>query len=834
MKQLQIKHIISGLLIYTELLAVGLREYIFEWIKRHSDVATLVMATINEEIWLLVATILLCAVPVFYVISWECRLKNISVLRLFVYGVTALVFYSYKDIPLPNGSTMMVGLGCMFIAFAILEIVRYLWIEGSKQHNQKEDDSETNISGFSVISDKSRLKDVGWEEYANVLVSKLLNTDMSKESFAVGINGEWGSGKTTFLDVVRNRAMNHAYIITFNPWLSNSPAQIVKDFFERLKTEFSVDYNHAKSIDHYVDLINELNLSGSLSNIAKVIKYGNKNDLESVRLSVEEILPMDKPVMVFIDDLDRLEKDEIYEVLRLIRNTAKFKNVIYVVAYDKNYISGMLDTKGITSPTEYLMKIFQLEVNLPIYEDTLLRDMLIEELELQLGVRDNMKAEVVGWLTKNNRDSLPLSDVLRNFRDVKRFANQLSLDIAHLQHGSNNYEVQVSDLCCLELIRYRYEKCFKVLRDDRKQLIVLDSGDEVYKLKKIEELPKEVSEDATLLALLKLLFGGRINSEIRQLAMCRPNNYINYFSLRPMNNQIGRTLFYNKLKNCSNRELREFIEECLEHDGEQTKSLYIRLDEMSVWRLNNKLALNYLNVLNTWAEFKEDSYSLMYLPQICYKVFRKDFYKNDELRNLIHDSLMSSMKNLIQKGCYLNTAAMLRDMYGCVYDWDNEEGEPCFFPECLLDNSEIQALLEENMKACLDTMKPSDADLIERSSYISQLIDYSRIKPSDEYQEVPRLLPRTPFIDYYKGRKQDNEIEQFYLEFSYDDNARFMGLDDGEVRSELKSKIQRCFGSRQIYNEFLNECFNLNEEKAIVRDKYIADEYVCPIKRKVN
>ena len=31
------------------------------------------------------------------------------------------------------------------------------------------------------------------------------------------------------------------------------------------------------------------------------------------------------------------------------------------------------------------------------------------------------------------------------------------------------------------------------------------------------------------------------------------------------------------------------------------------------------------------------------------------------------------MKNLIAKGKYLNVAAMLRDMYGCVYDWDNDE-----------------------------------------------------------------------------------------------------------------------------------------------------------------
>lgn len=829
--RINVKYLLVALLLYSELIIIALRENICDWVKNHAGVIPLVITAINEHVWLLCATIVLFAVPVYYIICWECQLKKVSFLRIFSYIITALMFYSLTAIPLQNGLTMMVSMGCLFVAFAILELMRYLWIGDSCSQENSMSDSESNLSGFSVISDNSRLKDVGWEEYANVLISKLLNTNLSSESFAVGINGEWGSGKTTFLDVLRRRAETQAYVVTFNPWLSNSPAQIVKDFFERLKTEFSVDYNHAKSIDHYVDLINELNLSDSISIIAKIVKYGNQNDLESARLSVEEILPKDKPVMVFIDDLDRLEKDEIYEVLRLIRNTAKFRNVIYVVAYDKTYISGMLDTKGITAPAEYLMKIFQIEIKLPVYEDSLLRDVLIEELELQLGTRNKMKSEIVTWLSRNNNATLPLSDVLRNFRDVKRYANQIALDISHLQQGANTFDVMVSDLCCLEMIRYRYEKYYKVLLDDRKQLIVLDKGDDYYRLKKTEELPKDVREDTTLLALLKLLFGAKSGSGVRQLAMCRPHNYINYFSLRPMKSQIGRTLFYSKIKNCNHNEMREFIDECLERGGEQTKSLYIRLDEMSVWKLTGKQAQNYLTALFAWAEMKEDRLSLEYLPKICYKVFRKNYYDKVDLRETVHSFLFESMKILIKKGRYLNVAAMLRDMYGCVSDWDYKKNKPVFFPECLLDNAEIDLLINENMASYLDAKRPTDADLIDRKSYISVLIEYSRIKQSEDYQEDPRLLCSKPFIEYYKSRKANNEIEQFYLNFSYDDDARYMGLDDGEVRAELNSKIQRSFGSRQLYNEFLKECFTLSEENAKVLDKYIADEYVCPIKR---
>ena len=41
---------------------------------------------------------------------------------------------------------------------------------------------------------------------------------------------------------------------------------------------------------------------------------------------------LDKPILVVIDDIDRLEKEELFEVLRLIRNTGNFTNLIYSVS----------------------------------------------------------------------------------------------------------------------------------------------------------------------------------------------------------------------------------------------------------------------------------------------------------------------------------------------------------------------------------------------------------------------------------------------------------------------------------------------------------------------
>jgi len=41
---------------------------------------------------------------------------------------------------------------------------------------------------------------------------------------------------------------------------------------------------------------------------------------------------LNKQLVVFVGDIDRLDKEEITEVMRLIRNTANFYNTVFIVA----------------------------------------------------------------------------------------------------------------------------------------------------------------------------------------------------------------------------------------------------------------------------------------------------------------------------------------------------------------------------------------------------------------------------------------------------------------------------------------------------------------------
>src|SRR5690606_39707911 len=52
----------------------------------------------------------------------------------------------------------------------------------------------------------------------------------------------------------------------------------------------------------------------------------------------EELRKLERKIVVFVDDLDRLEPNEVVEVLRLVRAVVDFPNVIYVLCYSRDII----------------------------------------------------------------------------------------------------------------------------------------------------------------------------------------------------------------------------------------------------------------------------------------------------------------------------------------------------------------------------------------------------------------------------------------------------------------------------------------------------------------
>lgn len=334
-------------------------------------------------------------------------------------------------------------------------------------------DKEPELKGFSVDDTKIELED-NQIKYAETLVKKLKNTDLSKESFAVGITGEWGSGKSTFLNTMKEKIekAKFAEIVEFNPWLCNSPEQVTQDFFATLINELSPKHSTlSRDINKYAKLLNKI-AKASLSFFGIDLDLTPSDDsLNKLKDKISNKLAnLPKKVVILIDDTDRLEGNEVFEILRLIRNTADFKNVIYIATYDKEYVTDVLKGNKIKGPDNYLEKIFQVEVHLPKVEDYELWDTLMKEIEI---------SEDDDFTQHLNDNKKLILKILTNYRKIKRFARKYLLFKEYLY----SYIINLIDLFWLQLLHTYDKKTYNILANKPLELLEEDNNLTTFKLK---------------------------------------------------------------------------------------------------------------------------------------------------------------------------------------------------------------------------------------------------------------------------------------------------------------------------------------------------------------
>lgn len=250
--------------------------------------------------------------------------------------------------------------------------------------------------------------------------------------------------------------------------------------------------NISSTIDQYVELLLDEESGKPLKIIGKSL-HGIFNEDKNPYELIKEILERTKhKTVVFIDDIDRLNAAEIKEVLRLIRNTANFPYIQFIVAYDKNYVCEILKNNGINTPDRYLEKFFNVEMSLPRSEERVLCNELLTRIQETVHAIWGLKKEdtkitnMVYYRPDNPINSIIdnnlVTQVLHTIRDVIRFHNSFYLLAKAYKDQSAEKEVCFQDLFFLELLRYRYLDIYTVLCN--RPLLLLQLSDYVFSLDK--------------------------------------------------------------------------------------------------------------------------------------------------------------------------------------------------------------------------------------------------------------------------------------------------------------------------------------------------------------
>ena len=333
-----------------------------------------------------------------------------------------------------------------------------------------ENGKSTSVPGDNPIRDQGA--DVlERRSLAATFARQVLNLDAS-EGAAVGVFGPWGSGKTSFLNLARKTFENKRVpVLDFNPWLFSGAEQLVGPFFAELSVSMGMKAELkeiGKVLHKYGTAISAVSGVASahfgmpwIGALVKPIvaiagKASQSENVGALRKRLEITLrKRDKPIVVVLDDVDRLTAPEIREVFKLVRLTASFPNLIYIVSCDRLRVEQALGEQGL-SGRDYLEKIIQWPFNLPETPSHLLAPQLSRAIEDALATSKNP-----GPFHEDVWDDVHsgiLRPLIRNMRDVRRFAMAIRETVGGLEG-----QVARVDLLALEAIRVFLPDVFRLL-----------------------------------------------------------------------------------------------------------------------------------------------------------------------------------------------------------------------------------------------------------------------------------------------------------------------------------------------------------------------------------
>ena len=285
--------------------------------------------------------------------------------------------------------------------------------------------------------------------------------EVESESFVVGIEGKWGSGKTSLINLVlENLESEEILKIQFNPWNFSDQNELITDFFDSIasalkQAEKESGEGIAEKIKNYsfkllkrseLAVAPEVSFQGIKLKLGTIYKASRGNTLDKQKEAINSLLKeTNKRIVIVIDDIDRLDVDEVELVFKMVKKTANFANIVFLIAYDRDKVGRMLRKKGIPGE-EFLKKIVQLSFPLPRVDQQDLFGILLGEKDEIIEKFDEGSWEEERWVKLLEGG---LKRLFLTARDIKRYLNSLHIDLEIIGPS----EVNPVDFLGIEAIR---------------------------------------------------------------------------------------------------------------------------------------------------------------------------------------------------------------------------------------------------------------------------------------------------------------------------------------------------------------------------------------------
>lgn len=213
--------------------------------------------------------------------------------------------------------------------------------------------------------------------------ARLIAENHTPESSVVyGLEGPWGSGKSSVVALLKayltKTGGSRWHVVPFTPWATTGTEGLLSEFFAALATVApKTGGQKVRSlITSYADIARPLAslipVAGSA--VAEVSRTLEHRMTKPWNVAFDEVAAalrkLDTPVLVVVDDIDRLQPSELLDLLRVVRLLGRFPGVDFLLAYDEQTLIETLQNPGQGSTSKararaFMEKIVQYPLSIP-------------------------------------------------------------------------------------------------------------------------------------------------------------------------------------------------------------------------------------------------------------------------------------------------------------------------------------------------------------------------------------------------------------------------------------------------------------------------------------